>query len=80
MKVLNPVSTGQAKRSGTDDPEPKTWLFLRFILGKSKVLEKRALLGLKTLGMSKQELKPLAITILETDFDDTTAVLTLPEK
>jgi hypothetical protein len=46
------VSTGQAKRNGTDDPELKTWLFLRFNLGKSKVLEKRALLGLKTLDMS----------------------------
>jgi hypothetical protein len=31
------VSTGQAKRNGTDDPELKTWLFLRFNLGKSKV-------------------------------------------
>jgi hypothetical protein len=38
---------------------PQTWPFLRFSPEKSKMLEERALLGLKTLCMSKQELESL---------------------
>jgi heme exporter protein D len=58
---------------------PRTWIYLRFSPENSRALEKRAQLGLKNLGMSKQELE----TIFKMEIDQphkTTSELTPTER